>query len=228
MHTPFVITIDGYVATGKGTTAMGVAKELWFRYLDTGAMYRAVTLYIKRKGMLEATDYEKTQLMDEIVLSFSHNLTTGHDDMLLNGENIEEEIRSTQLALDLHYIVPVQPVRERLVDLQRAFIHTWNIIIDGRDAGTVIFPQAQLKVFLIGERSVRIQRRYEQLVRKWLTADLDAVALEIDRRDHTDYLWPDAVNKPAEDACFLDTTHTTIPQQIACVVAWAQERQLSS
>lgn len=124
MPAPFVITIDGYVATGKGTTAMGVAQELGFRYLDTGAMYRAVTLYIKRKGMLEASDTEKAELMDEIVLTFSHNLTTGHDDMLMNGENIEAEIRSTNLALDLHYIVPVQPVRERLVDLQRAFIHT--------------------------------------------------------------------------------------------------------
>ncbi len=226
MPTPFVITIDGYVATGKGTTAVGVAQELNFRYLDTGAMYRAVTLYVKRKGMLEASDAEKAELMDEMSLSFSHNLTTGHDDMLLNGENIEAEIRSTNLALDLHYIVPVQPVRERLVDLQRAFIHTWNIIIDGRDAGTVIFPDAQLKVFLIWERAIRIQRRYDQLVRKWLTADLDAVALEIDRRDHTDYLWPEAVNKPASDACFLDTTHTTIPEQIATVVMRARERMV--
>lgn len=226
MPVPFVITIDGYVATGKGTTAMGVAQELNFRYLDTGAMYRAVTLYIKRKGMLEASDTEKAELMDEIILTFSHNLTTGHDDMLMNGENIEAEIRSTNLALDLHYIVPVQPVRERLVDLQRAFIHTWNIIIDGRDAGTVIFPQAQLKVFLVGDRTVRIQRRYNQLVHKWLIADLDAVALEIDRRDHTDYLWPDAVNKPAEDACFLDTSLTTIPEQIALVVGWAHERMI--
>lgn len=226
MSTPFVITIDGYVATGKGTTAVGVAKELGFRYLDTWAMYRAVTLYIKRKGMLEASDAEKAELMDEVVLSFSHNLTTGHDDMLLNGENIEAEIRSTNLALDLHYIVPVQPVRERLVDLQRAFIHTGNIIIDGRDAGTVIFPQAQLKVFLIWDRAIRIQRRYDQLVRKWLNADLEAVALEIDRRDHTDYLWPEAVNKPADDACFLDTSHTTIPEQIATVVTRARERMV--
>jgi cytidylate kinase len=224
MSQPFVITIDGYVATGKGTTAVGVAQELWFRYLDTGAMYRAVTLYIKRKGMLEASDHAKAELMDEIQLTFLRNPVTGHDDMYMDGENIEADIRATELALDLHYIVPVQPVRERLVELQRAFVHSWNIIIDGRDAGTVIFPQAQLKVFLIGDRATRIQRRYDQLVRKWLTADLDAVSLEVDRRDHTDYLWPDAVNKPAEDACFLDTTHTTIPEQIATVVGRARER----
>ncbi len=208
------IAIDGYVWTGKGTTAQGVADALGYLYLDTGAMYRAVTLYAKRHNLLDASDKEKIAMMDAIDLAFAYNQETKHYDMLLNGENVEKEIRNTSLAMDTLKITGVQWVREVLVQRQKIYGEFGGIVADGRDMGTVVFPNAEVKIFLTCDLDTRVTRRYAQLEKQWLLADKDKIRIEILSRDTNDYLWENAINKKADDAMVIDTSNCTIQEQI--------------
>lgn len=214
---PIVITIDGYVATGKGTTATGLARKLWYKYLDTGAMYRAVARYAIQYGFLDADEQTKTQMMSQIDISFHYNPETDHDDVYLNNQNIENEIRQTDLTLRMRPIVVSPAVRSALWNLQRKIWEEWGIVVDGRDMGTVVFPDAELKLFLVGNTDIRAQRRYEQLVAKWSQVSLDDIYKDIAQRDETDYLWPQAVNYKASDAIEIDTSVLTIEEQIDIV-----------
>lgn len=213
-----VIAIDGYVATGKGTTAQGVAKVLWYMYLDTGAMYRAVTLYAIQHNLLESSEEEKVQMMSQIQLSFHYNNTTDHADIYLNGENVESRIRDTWLSLSMKPIVTSPAVRTVLVEMQRNIGTQGWIVADGRDMGTVVFPEADLKIFLICDAEIRAQRRFHQLDLQGKHPDLDDIVRDIQMRDQTDYLWPDAVNYQAKDAIIIDTSVMTIDGQIQAVV----------
>ena len=208
------IAIDGYVGTGKWTTAKGLANRLGYMYLDTGAMYRAVTLYAKRNGLLDASEEEKIAMMDHIDLAFSYNDTTDHYDMILNGENIENEIRNTSLAMDTLKITGVTWVRESLVQKQKVYGELWAIVADGRDMGTVVFPDADVKIFLTCDLETRVERRYKQLLEQWLVADTDKIRAEIKARDDNDYLWNNPINKKADDAVVIDTSNCTIQEQI--------------
>jgi len=208
------IAIDGYVGTGKGTTAQGVADALWYLYLDTGAMYRAVTLYAKRHNLLDASDKEKIAMMEAIELAFDYNQETKHYDILLNGENVEKEIRNTSLAMDTLKITGIQWVREVLVQRQKIYGEFGGIVADGRDMGTVVFPNAELKIFLTCDLDTRVERRYNQLEKQGLLADKDKIHIEILSRDTNDYLWTNAINKKAEDAIVIDTSNCSIQEQI--------------
>ena len=211
---PIVITIDGYVATGKGTTATGLARKLWYKYLDTGAMYRAVARYAIQHGFLDSDEQTKTQMMSQIDITFHYNTETDHDDVYLNNQNIENEIRQTDLTLRMKPIVISLAVRSALWNLQRKIWEEWWIVVDGRDMGTVVFPNAQLKFFLIWNTDIRAQRRYDQLIAKWSQVSLDDIYKDIAQRDETDYLWPQAVNYKASDAIEIDTSVLTIDEQI--------------
>ena len=217
------IAIDGYSGTGKGTTSRGVAEELWYIYLDTGAMYRAATLIAIREEKLDASAEEKVAMLRAHALSFVRNTETWNDDIYVDGENVESLIRTTALAMQMKPIVTCIPLREEMVRLQQNFWTVWGIVCDGRDTATHIFPDAQLKVFMICDVETRARRRYAQLVAWWHEADLEAITTEIELRDQTDYLWPAAVNKKHPDAKVLDTTHLSIDEQIAQVVQWARE-----
>jgi cytidylate kinase len=221
----FTIAIDGYVWTGKGTTAQGVADALGYLYLDTGAMYRAVTLYAKRHNLLDASDKEKVAMMDAIDLAFAYNQDTKHYDMLLNGENVEKEIRNTSLAMDTLKITGVQWVREVLVQRQKIYGEFGGIVADGRDMGTVVFPNAEVKIFLTCDLDTRVERRFAQLERQWLLADKDKIRIEILSRDTNDYLWTNAINKKADDAIVIDTTHCTIQEQIEQILTIVTQKQ---
>ncbi len=218
------ITIDGYVATGKGTTAIWVARKLWYIYLDTGAMYRAVTLYALQHNLLYADEQTKAEMMGHIDFSFHYNTQTDHDDIYLNGMNVESEIRQVALSLQMKSIVTSPAVRTALWQKQKEFAgHGW-FVVDGRDMGTVVFPDAEVKVFLIGNINIRAQRRYEQLLAKWQSVSLDDIYRDINQRDETDYWWPQAVNCKADDAVEIDTSVLTIDEQIDKVYKMAMEK----
>lgn len=212
-----IITIDGYVATGKGTTAVWLARKLWYIYLDTGAMYRAVARYALAHDLMYADEVSKTEMMSQIDISFHYNRDTDHDDVYLNGDNIENEIRQTSLTSLMKPIVISPAVRTALWSLQRNIWSQWWIVVDGRDMGTVVFPDADLKLFLVGNTDIRAQRRYEQLIARWQTVLLSEIYNDIALRDDTDYLWPDAVNYQASDAITIDTSVLTIDEQIDMV-----------
>lgn len=214
----YIIAIDWYVWTGKGTTAKWVAKALWYLYVDTGAMYRAVTLYAQRNKLLDADEASKIAMMKEISLSYVYNKETDHYDMILNGENVERAIRQTSLALELHKIVGIGWIRKILVERQQAYGKTDWLVVDGRDIGTVVFPHADLKIFLTCDLETRLERRCKQLQEQWLPVDRSSIRDEIILRDSTDYLSINAVNKKADDAVEVDTTHTTIDQQISIIL----------
>ncbi len=211
---PLVITIDGYVATGKGTTAVGLARKLWYKYLDTWAMYRAVARYALQHDLLDSDEQTKTEMMSQIDIAFHYNTETDHDDVYLNHQNIENEIRQTDLTLRMKPIVVSPTVRSALWNLQRKIWEEWWIVVDGRDMGTVVFPDAELKFFLVGNTDIRAQRRYDQIISKWSQVSLDDIYKDIAQRDQTDYLWPQAVNYKASDAIEIDTSVLTIDEQI--------------
>lgn len=213
-----VIAIDGLVATGKGTTAQWVARELWYTYLDTGAMYRAVTRYAREHDLLEASDERLVQMLEEFHMEFVRNPNTQHSDMWIDGVNREWDIRSTELALVMRPVVVCRPLRARLVELQQCFGCMGDIVADGRDMGTVVFPQAEYKYFLTCDLDVRLHRRIQQLQQQWLVVDEDAIRREIIQRDDTDYLGPDALNTQSSEACIIDTTHLSIHEQIGLIV----------
>lgn len=211
---PLIIAIDGYVATGKGTTAVWLARKLHYAYLDTGAMYRAVAWYAIQHGLLDSTETQKEQMMRDIEISFHYNPLTQQSDTYLNGENIESSIRTTELGLRMKPIVTSPVVRFALGKMQQELWNRWGIVVDGRDMGTVVFPHADVKVFLVGDIHVRAQRRFKQLQEKWQQVTLEEVYQDIETRDQTDYLWPYAVNHKAPDAIEIDTSILTIDEQI--------------
>ncbi len=210
MDKQIVVAIDGYVATGKWTVAKAISSLFWYVYLDTGAMYRAVTLYACRHGLLDADEQTKTAMMSQIDLSFAYNSDTGHSDILLNGENVEKEIRQTTLSLKMKPIVTSPGVRSALIKKQQELGDRGGIVMDGRDIGTVVFPEADLKIFLVADVEVRAQRRKNQLFELWQEANIDDIRQDIAYRDETDYLWPAAINRPAHDSIIIDTTYMTV------------------
>jgi CMP/dCMP kinase len=211
------ITIDGYVATGKWTIAVWLARKLWYTYLDTGAMYRAVTRYALIHDLMDADEQTKTQMMNQIDITFQYNAKTDHDDVYLNGQNIENEIRQTSLTSLMKPIVISPAVRTALWNLQRIIWSQWWIVVDGRDMGTVVFPDADLKIFLVGNIDIRVQRRYKQLIEEWKNVALSDIYHDIALRDDTDYLWVNAINYQASDAIIIDTSLLTMYEQIDMV-----------
>jgi len=215
-----IITIDWYTWTGKGTTAKWVAEVLWYTYLDTGAMYRAATLYAINNNLLDAWDKVLSEIPGQVNIEFRE--VAGKQHCFLDGTDVEKEIRSTDLALQMKPIVTCIPLREAMITLQQSFWSQGNIVIDARDAGTHIFPDAELKVFMTCDVETRVTRRIKQLTEQWLEADESKIREETILRDQTDYLWPNAVNAKAPDAKELDTTHMTIDEQIQQVVMRAK------
>ena len=219
-----IIAIDGYVATGKWTTAMGLAKKLWYTYLDTGAMYRAVAVYAMRHGLLDAPASEKQTMLSQITLCFQYNPDTDHNDIILNGENIEQEIRLTSLSSQMKPIVVSPSIRSWLGEEQRRIGQWWGIVVDGRDMGTVVFPDAELKLFLTGNVDIRAQRRYDQTKARWQNVTMEDIYHDIALRDQTDYLGSKAVNRKADDAIEIDTSILTIDEQIEQAYTLALEK----
>ena len=218
------IAIDGYSSCGKSTMAKDLAKEIGYVYVDTGAMYRSVTLYALRNKLFDAEGNVKVdeleKMMPEIHISFKFNEATGRPDCYLNGELVEKEIRSLEVSSHVSPIAAIPFVREALVAQQKKMGEDKGIVMDGRDIGTTVFPDAELKIFVTASSLVRAQRRYDELQEKGMPADFEDILKNVEERDYIDTHRETSPLRQAEDAIVLDNSQLTIPQQ----KAWLMEQ----
>ncbi len=212
-----VIAIDGYSSCGKSTMAKNLARQLGYVYVDTGAMYRAVTLYALRHQLFEAdgeVDAASLQrAMPDIRISFQFNAQTGKPDTYLNDELVEQEIRTMQVSERVSKIAALPFVRTALVAQQQRMGKDKGIVMDGRDIGTVVFPHAELKIFVTASAEVRAQRRYDELRQKGMPARYDDILKNVQERDYIDSHREVSPLRKAEDAIELDNSNLTIDEQ---------------
>lgn len=212
-----IIAIDGYSSCGKSTAAKSLAKELNYTYIDSGAMYRAFTLYfLRHKPALISKPIDNKALknvLNKITISFKYNPQTKHSDIFLNGENVEKEIRSMEVSDHVSEVSKIRKVREKNVALQRQMGKGGGIVMDGRDIGTVVFPDADLKIFMTARPEVRAERRYKELVEKGVETSVDEVRKNIEKRDYIDSHREITPLRQADDAVVLDNSHLTLEQQ---------------
>lgn len=212
-----VIAIDGYSSCGKSTMAKNLARQLGYVYVDTGAMYRAVTLYalrhqlFKADGEVDAASLQ--QAMPDIRISFQFNAQTGKPDTYLNDELVEQEIRTMKVSEKVSKIAALPFVRTALVAQQQRMGKDKGIVMDGRDIGTVVFPHAELKIFVTASAEVRAQRRYDELQQKGMPARYDDILKNVQERDYIDSHREVSPLRKAEDAIELDNSNQTIDEQ---------------
>ena len=222
------IAIDGYSSCGKSTMAKDLAREIGYIYVDTGAMYRSVTLFAMRNNLFNEDGSIKTDelksRMNEINISFKLNSETGRPDTYLNGELVEKEIRSMDVSERVSKIAALPFVREALVAQQQAMGKEKGIIMDGRDIGTVVFPDAELKIFVTASAEVRAQRRYDELKAKGMPADFDDILKNVKERDYIDSHRETSPLRKADDALELDNSNMTREEQKAWLMARYQEK----
>jgi CMP/dCMP kinase len=226
MH-KIIIAIDGFSACGKSTTAKEVARELGYRYIDSGAMYRAVTLYFLDHLVSFTNPKEIDRALQQINLSFRVN-PKGATDIFLNGTNVEKAIRKMRISENVSPVSAIKSVREAMVSLQRKFGKEMGIVMDGRDIGTVVFPNAEMKVFLTADIMVRAFRRQRELLERDEMVDIDTIIQNLEKRDHIDSTRKESPLVKASDAILIDTTHITIDEQVDEVIRLALSRMLPS
>ena len=222
------IAIDGFSSCGKSTMAKDLAKEIGYIYVDTGAMYRSVTLYALRHNLFNADgtirEEELKEQMKDINISFQLNKTTGRPDTYLNGENVENAIRTMEVSSHVSPIATLAFVREALVAQQQRMGAEKGIVMDGRDIGTVVFPKAELKIFVTASAEVRAQRRYDELKAKGMDADYADILKNVEERDYIDSHRATSPLRKADDATELDNSNLTIAEQ----KKWLYEQYLKA
>ena len=210
------IAIDGHSSCGKSTMAKDLAREVGYVYVDTGAMYRSVTLYALRNGLFTNNGINEEALrqqMANIQISFKFNAETGRPDTYLNGELVEHDIRTMEVSNHVSPIATLGFVREAMVAQQQQMGKDKGVVMDGRDIGTVVFPDAELKVFVTASAKVRAQRRYDELKAKGMEADFDEILKNVEERDYIDSHREVSPLRQADDALLLDNSNMTIPEQ---------------
>lgn len=211
------IAIDGFSSCGKSTMAKDLAKEIGYIYVDTGAMYRSVTLYALQHGMFGADNSIDTaaleKAMPQIKISFKLNAGTGRPDTYLNGQLVEKDIRTMEVSSRVSPIAALPFVRKALVQQQQTMGKEKGIVMDGRDIGTVVFPDAELKVFVTASAEVRAQRRFDELKAKGMPADLQDILKNVQERDYIDSHREVSPLRKADDAVELDNSNMTIAEQ---------------
>lgn len=220
-----VIAIDGYSACGKSTTAKEVAKILGYRYIDSGAMYRAVTLYFLQQHVSLTNPKEIAKALQQISISFKVN-AKGITETFLNGLSVEKDIRRMKVSENVSPVSAIREVREAMVAQQRKLGREKGIVMDGRDIGTVVFPNAELKFFMTADMLVRAFRRQKELLALDRLVDLDEVIENIQKRDQIDTTRAESPLRQASDAIVIDTTHITIDEQVDEVVRQALGKAL--
>lgn len=211
-----IIAIDGHSSSGKSTMAKDLAKTIGYTYIDTGAMYRAVTLYCLQNSLIRDGQINETKLralLPGIQISFVQNAATGRPDTLLNGVNVEKEIRGMEVAGWVSPVAALGFVRHALVAKQQEMGRRKGVVMDGRDIGTVVFPDAELKIFVTASPEVRARRRMDELISKGETASFDEVLENVKMRDHIDSTRAEGPLKQAPDALVLDNSGMGIPEQ---------------
>ncbi len=210
-----IVAIDGFSSCGKSTMAKALAAQLAYAYIDTGAMYRAVSLYCIKNNLMNDSGINLLELekqIKKISIQFMIN-ESGSSDTYLDGENVEKEIRTIEVGLGASRVSELKFVREALVAQQQAMGEQKGIVMDGRDIGTVVFPKAELKIFVTARPEVRAQRRYDELVAKGEKVDFDEVLATTIERDNRDVNRAESPLRQAEDALVLDNSEMTIEEQ---------------
>lgn len=223
-----VIAIDGFSSCGKSTMAKDLAREVGYIYVDTGAMYRAVTLFAMRNDVLDAEgNIDETRLkalLPDVKLTFQLNNETKLPEVCLNGENVERYIRTLEVSQHVSPIAALPFVREKLVEQQQAMGNEKGIVMDGRDIGTVVFPNAELKIFVTASAEIRAQRRFKELEAKGMPADFDEILQNVEQRDYIDTHRETSPLRQADDALVLDNSHLTIAEQKVWLMEKFNER----
>ena len=217
-HQKIIVALDGHSSCGKSTYAKLIAAELGYSYIDTGAMYRAVTLHAMEAGLFDQSDAPPEKdieaLLKYIELDLKHNPGKRRTEIWLNGRMVEDLVRTMQVSNHVSYIAAIPAVRRKMVEYQRMLGERKGVVMDGRDIGTVVFPDAELKIFLTASLEVRAERRYKELIEKGMEADFEQVKANLAKRDHIDSNRSDSPLKQADDALLLDNSHMTLEEQM--------------
>jgi len=216
-----IIAIDGHSSCGKSTVAKALAKMLGYIYIDSGAMYRAVTLFALRNGLFNQNIPDEKRIIEavkHIAITFRWNEKTGKNTTYLNGENVEEEIRQIAVSVNVSPVSTIAGVRAEMVKQQRENGKNKGIVMDGRDIGTVVFPDAELKIFMTASPEIRAQRRYAEMMTKGQQVDLGEILKNVNERDNIDSTREASPLRKADDAFVLDNSNLTREEQLEWVI----------
>lgn len=214
-----IIAIDGYSSCGKSTMAKAIAKKMGYRYIDSGAMYRAVTLFVQQHGLslddlASMTEDQLEKMLDHIHISFHLNPETGSSEVYLNELNVEKKIRDLKVSDWVSPVSAIPAIRHRMVALQQSYGKIKGIVMDGRDIGTQVFPHAELKIFMTAKNETRAKRRFDEFSQKGFMVTMDEVIRNIEERDYTDTHRAESPLRKADDAIVLDNSSISEQQQL--------------
>ncbi len=221
---PIIITLDGFSSCGKSTLARQLANELNYVFIDSGAMYRAITLYFIRQHVNRESAESIHEALGEISLDFRYNANTGQSDIYLNDENAEALIRDMLVSENVSEVAALKEVREFAVAQQQKMGEKKGLVMDGRDIGTTVFPHAELKIFVTADPAVRVARRFKELYERNPNITIEEVQRNLEMRDYIDSNREFSPLRKAEDAVILDNTDLTKEEQLALALQWAQAK----
>lgn len=224
-----IVAIDGHSSCGKSTVAKDLAKVLSIAYIDTGAMYRAVTLYALRNNLIDNDIVDEKGIVESlsnISVSFTFNSETKSNETFLNGKNVEKDIRTLEVSNKVSYVSAIGSVRKQLVEWQRDMGSKQSVVMDGRDIGTVVFPNADIKIFMTASDEVRAKRRYDELTSKGENVTMDEVLNNIKERDYIDSTRTESPLRKAEDAILLDNSKMSIEDQFDWIIKKMRSKML--
>ncbi len=219
-----IITLDGYSSCGKSTLARQLANELNYVFIDSGAMYRAITLYFLRQHIDWNNQKEVIKALQEISLDFQFNEVSGQSDMFLNDENVEALIRDMLVSEHVSEVAAIKEVREFGVAQQQQMGTKKSIVMDGRDIGTTVFPNAELKIFVTADPAIRVERRFKELIQKNPNISIEEVKSNLEMRDYLDTNREISPLRKANDAIDLDNSNMTREEQLALALQWAKQK----
>jgi|SRR6185436_10583998 len=229
-----IIAIDGYSSCGKSTVAKALAHKLKLNYIDSGAMYRAVTFYFLRNNIpiplpeeLEASGFDFEKVMHDIDITFKISPQTHFSEIYLNGKNAEHEIRSMEISENVSHVSAIRAVRKKLVALQKKMQEHGGLVMDGRDIGTTVFPNADLKIFMTADKKIRAERRYKELISKGVKVTFEEVKKNIESRDDEDTHRKISPLRKADDAVILDNSYMNFEQQLDFVMNEIERKKVN-
>ncbi|TVR77130.1 MAG: (d)CMP kinase [Chitinophagaceae bacterium] len=223
MHKKITIAVDGYSSCGKSTLAKELARELEYVYIDSGAMYRAITYFFLHEKVNFNNKEELQKALKKVKIELKFDKETGIQQTILNGKNIENEIRSMEISDNVSIVSTLPEVRSFLVEIQQSLRNETGIVMDGRDIGTVVFPDAELKIFMTANLEVRTERRLKELLEKNIQVTEEAVQKNLEERDRIDINRETSPLRMAEDAKELDSSFLNKNQQLSIALNWARE-----
>lgn len=224
-----IVAIDGHSSCGKSTVAKDLAKVLSIAYIDTGAMYRAVTLYALQNNLIDNNIVDEKGIVESlsnISVSFTFNSETKSNETFLNGKNVEKDIRTLEVSNKVSYVSAIGSVRKQLVEWQRDMGSKQSVVMDGRDIGTVVFPNADIKIFMTASDEVRAKRRFDELTSKGENVTMDEVLNNIKERDYIDSTRAESPLRKAEDAILLDNSKMSIEDQFDWIIKKLRSKML--